>query len=354
MEMTNFRGIMKVAVSVLVVGFMASCASRNKNTTTADKSQVVVGFYNVENLFDTFNDPNTLDDDFTPEGKLAWNTERYKKKLGSLTKVIQTIAPNEGPVVLGLCEIENKIVLVDLCDSLDERGRKYSIVHKDSPDERGIDVAFLYDESVYTLMGSEWIPVILNDPDDPNTRDILHVWGNFGKEEVHFYVNHWPSRGGGQVESEPHRMNAAEKLRQSIDSQLAKNADIRVVCMGDFNDYPSDKSISTVLNAGVDVQSEKALYNMMSAMDQLGLGSYNYRGDWGTLDQFIISTSLLKKGAVSTSIDSAFIVKEEWMLFTKDDKSQVPNKTYAGEKYTGGYSDHLPIGLKLTLGSMTK
>jgi predicted extracellular nuclease len=337
-----------------MLGLMGSCASTGRNTATVDKSQIVVGFYNVENLFDTFNDPNILDDDFTPEGKLAWSTERYKKKLGSLTRVIQMIAPSEGPAVLGLCEIENKSVLVDLCDSLDERGRKYSIVHKDSPDERGIDVAFLYDDNLYTVIGTEWIPVILDDPDDPNTRDILHVWGTIGKEEVHFYVNHWPSRGGGQVESEPHRLNAAEKLRNSIDKELAKNAAIHVICMGDFNDYPSDKSLSSVLNAGVNIQSDKTLYNLMAAMDQAGLGSYNYRGDWGTLDQFIVSTSLLKGGAVSTSIDSAFIVKEDWMLFIKDDKSQVPNKTYAGDKYTGGFSDHLPIGLKLTMAEFKK
>jgi predicted extracellular nuclease len=342
----GFRNILWLSV-VLYLG-LASCATVQKKGSASNSSPWVVGFYNVENLFDTLNDPMTLDDDFTPAGKLAWNSKRYHDKLGALTRVIRTIAPDAGPVVLGLCEIENKSVLVDLCDSLKSGGRNYKIIHKDSPDERGIDVAFLYDEKLFSVKGSEWIPVVLDNPKDPNTRDILHVWGEAGKETIHFYVNHWPSRGGGQAETEVHRMKAAAELRKNIDELMSKDANVRVVCMGDFNDYPTDKSIDSVLRAKTNKGQAGDLINLMAGLDSKGMGSYNYRGDWGTLDQFMVSSSLLSSDGLRTSQDSAFIVREEWMLFTKDDKSQVPSKTYAGEKYTGGYSDHLPVGLVLT------
>jgi predicted extracellular nuclease len=336
-------------MSLLIVAFMDSCASAQKKGATSSQEQVVIGFYNVENLFDTINDPLTLDDDFTPSGKLVWNSDRYHKKLSSLSRVIRAIAPERGPEVLGLCEIENKSVLEDLCDSLKSRGRNYSIVHKDSPDERGIDVAFLYDEKYFSLKGSEWLPVILDDPKDPNTRDILHVWGKADNQVLHFYVNHWPSRGGGQAETEVHRIKAAQELRNSIDKLMAEDANVKVICMGDFNDYPSDKSIQSVLRAKVDTQQPGDLINMMEGLDSKGLGSYNYKGDWGTLDQFMVSASVISAKGIRATLDSSFIVKEEWMLFTKDDKSQVPSKTYAGEKYTGGYSDHLPVGLTLSM-----
>jgi predicted extracellular nuclease len=335
-------------IAIIAVHFITSCASAQKKGTSKSSGELEVGFYNVENLFDTINDPLTLDDDFTPTGKLQWNTTRYNQKLASLTKVIGAIAPESGPAILGLCEIENKSVLVDLCDVLKTKGRRYSIVHKDSPDERGIDVAFLYDEKLFTVKGSEWIPVLLDDPKDPNTRDILHVWGKADNELVHFYVNHWPSRGGGQAETEVHRIKAAEELRKSIDGLMAADASVKIICMGDFNDYPTDKSLNTVLRAVLDTDLPGDMINMMWELDSSGLGSYNYRGDWGTLDQFVVSPSLFTEKSLKADNESVSIIKEEWMLFTKDDKSQVPSKTYAGDKYTGGYSDHLPVVLRLT------
>lgn len=143
-------------------------------------------------------------------------------------------------------------------------------------------------------------------------------------------------------------MKAAGELRKSIDKLIAEDANVKVVCMGDFNDYPTDKSIESVLRARTGSEQPGDLINLMAELDSKNQGSYNYRGDWGTLDQFIVSSSLLSSQGLRTTPDSAFIVREEWMLFTKDDKSQVPSKTYAGEKYTGGYSDHLPVGLILS------
>jgi len=329
---------------IIVIG-LNSCAMRNQENSAGSTGAAVIGFYNVENLFDTINDPNILDEDFTPTGKLKWDMDRYREKLGSLSKVIRIMGANGVPEILGLCEIENRKVLEDLCDSLCVGNKKYSIIHKDSPDERGIDVALLYLPSVFQEESSEWIKVVLDDVADPNTRDILYVKGKLLGEKVHLFVNHWPSRGGGQAESEKNRLNAAGELGKRTDQIFASDKNALVIIMGDFNDYPKDKSLSDVLGVGNTANSQ--LYNMMALADSLGEGSYNYRGDWGTLDQFIISNSLFSGSGLSTSQEDAIIVRKDWMLFKKDDGSVTPNRTYAGDKYTGGISDHLPVTLKI-------
>jgi predicted extracellular nuclease len=331
-----------------------SCASV-KETGGSGSQEVTVAFYNVENLFDTVDDPLKIDEDFTPGGKLQWNAIRYREKLSRISEVLDMM-PGELPVFVGLCEIENKTVLLDLVrePALNASAKKgaYEIIHDDSPDERGIDVAALYDASILKDVRYQYYTIALPDPKDPNTRDILHAQGKMNGETIHFFVNHWPSRSGGQAESEPNRLAVAQLLKTKVDAVLAENANAKIVIMGDFNDHPNDKSVYEVLGAKEELAS--SLYNHMYSIHASGNGSYFYKGEWGALDQMITSRGLMlaTDGNTKTSgwhadSQSAGVVREEKLLFRDKEGIARPSRSYAGDSYKGGYSDHLPVFIKL-------
>lgn len=309
--------------------------------------------YNVENLFDTINDPAKNDEDFLPEGKNNWTAQRYNKKLQHLSDVIA--APNEKnlPAVIGFYEVENKQVLENLAATAKLTNAKYKVVHFDSPDQRGIDVGMMYQPAKLKVLSAK--PLTVELPVDPPypTRDILMVKTLAAKTDtIFFFMNHWPSRRGGEEQSEPSRIKAASVLRSALDSIVSKTPTAKFIIMGDFNDYPVSKSVNETLAADSILQLNKTtgLFNMAYKSEVNNLGTYNYKDDWGMLDQFIVSYSLLnaKKG-LSANPEALKILKENWMLFFKKESTESkPNATYGGPNYYGGYSDHLPIYMELT------
>ena len=302
-------------------------------------------FYNVENLFDIFDDPNTSDDEFTPQGRKKWNVTKYKKKIDDLTKVLTSIG-DEMPVIIGLSEVENADVVVDLLSHKDMRKGNYVIVHEESPDERGIDVAFMHDETRFNYLEHESIRVNFPWDADIKTRDILMVKGEFANHDiVYIFVNHWPSRRDGQLETEPKRTLVAEKVRERIDKIQAEDPTAKIMLMGDFNDYPNNKSVSEVIKAKETKDlKEGEFFNLMFRLEKQGLGSHNYRGEWGMLDQIMISEGFVNSEyGIKIRDNKAKVFNEDWILFRKNNGESIPNKTYGGNKYYGGYSDHLPV-----------
>ena len=308
-----------------------------------------VAFYNVENLFDTADDPAKEDEEWLPSSEKAWSTTRFNKKLSDLAAVLDTLFPTaEGnPHLMGFCEVENAEVVAQLA----ERLGNYEVVHFESPDVRGIDVALAYDPAVFTPTYQEALNVTLPNPERPFTRDILYVKGEArGKTSLHVFVNHWPSRRGGAEESEPKRMLAATTLRAKIDSIQAAEPDANILVMGDFNDYPDNASIVEGMGAQPNRTDDATeLVNLSAAIDARDEGTYNYKGDWGALDQFMVSQSLFDgRNGLQPGQEEAGVYKEDWILYHDTARNEYkPSRTYGGPNYYGGFSDHLPIFLRL-------
>lgn len=341
---------MKIYTLLLVPIFISlSCSAQNQNTSG---NGFGVMFYNLENLYDTINDPNKDDETFLPGADRKWNDEKYKMKLKQLSKVIATGA-DELPVLVGLCEVENSMVVNDLAATLNLSAANYAVVHFDSPDERGIDVALLYNKNVFSPKGKTPIHVTIPADSVDYTRDILYVSGtiniNGKKEDLHIFVNHWPSRSEGEEVSAPKRAAAGQTLKHVIDSLNNKFTDPNIIIMGDFNDTPFDISIQKILLAQEvnTTYTDECLVNTLSDKQKAGEGTYNYKGNWQILDQIIVSESLLDNTSIDANINSARIVKQDWMLFHHDKYGDSPDRTYSGIKYIGGYSDHLPVFIEL-------
>ena len=305
-----------------------------------------VMFYNVENLFDTLDQANVQDEEYTPISRKKWTSARYHEKLEHMASVIEAYDKENLPEILGLCEVENRGVVEDLINKTVLKDNGYKVVHEDSPDNRGIDVALVYEAASFTYKSHKTYRIPLPG-ERPNTRDILHVEGTVPSgQTVHIFVNHWPSRSGGKEKSEPKRMLVASKLREVIDGIQENDAEANIIVMGDLNDHPIDKSVFESLNARHNKKPGKPgeLYNLMYQYHEDGTGTHNYKGEWGVLDHLIVSHSLLnaKKG-LSIATDGAKIHKQEFFLFTKKDGTKIPNRTYGGPNYYGGYSDHLPV-----------
>ena len=292
--------------------------------------------YNVENLFDTKADRSINDQDFTPEGKLNWTNERYKTKLEHLAEAISWTG-SELPILISLEEVENRQVVEDLARTLPLKG--YSIVHHESPDERGIDVALLVRDGYTQVLSEEALSVTIH---GDRTRDVLYVELGLAKGEIlHVLVSHWPSRHGGQENSEPKRMAAANAVRQKVDDILTKDANAQIMIMGDLNDSPSDRSVKEGLGAVCDLSATADLFDLMCIDTPKGHGSYNYQGKWSYLDQMIVSRAFLPK------VKGAKALWDDRLLFEHPRNGKSPDRTYAGDRYKGGYSDHLPVVLEL-------
>jgi len=305
-------------------------------------------FYNVENLFDTIDDPNTTDEEFLPNGKNKWTSDRYQVKLNHIVEAL-TLNLAENPVIIGFSEIENGNVVMDVAKTGRLAKTRYQLAHKESPDTRGIDVALLYDSDRFKPTVITNLAVQLDSVPGFKTRDILYVQGELkGKKRLHIFVNHWPSRREGQKESEHKRRRAAEVARQKIDEILKADPKANIILMGDFNDHPNDLSVEQTLKAKQVTDTKADLVNLLYDDHLAGKGTHNYKGEWGVLDQFIVSSTFYngKKGLKIADKD-AKIVYEEILLFTQKDGSKKPSTTYGGPNYYGGYSDHLPIMLLL-------
>lgn len=313
-----------------------------------------IAFYNVENLFDTKNDTLIFDDDRTPEGKDNWTEERYRHKLANIAKVISEIGAEHtktSPDIIGLSEVENKQVIEDLIAHpiLQEKG--YGIVHYDSPDERGIDVALLYKKTVFlpTSFSSHRL-LLLDDEGFRNyTRDQLVVGGLLDDEQCYFTVNHWPSRSGGEARSKPNRMAAAKLNRRITDSILRLDSSARIISMGDLNDDPIDDSLRKVMRTRGKKQDleEGDLFNPMEKLFKKGVGTLAYRDKWNLFDQFYFTPNLLEKEHGRYHFWKAAVFHPPYLLSKKGQYKGYPFRTYAGGSYTGGYSDHFPVYMYL-------
>jgi endonuclease/exonuclease/phosphatase family metal-dependent hydrolase len=309
-----------------------------------------IAFYNVENLFDTENDPKIRDDEFTPEGEKRWTEDKYQEKLDNLAKVISEMATEktpDGPALIGLAEVENRKVLEDLVKRPAIANRGYQIVHYDSKDFRGIDVAMLYQEKYFTLSDSYSVPVDMVDEKGKKvfTRDILLVSGELDGQELHVLINHWPSRRGGQKAS-AHRRNASAKRNKELtDSLLLQNPKAGVIMMGDLNDDPNNESLTKYLDAKN--TKEKALktesyYNPFYDLFKKGIGTLAYRDSWSLFDQILVSSSLLKEEESQYYFYKAIVFNKPYLLQKSGQYKGYPFRTFDFDNYIGGYSDHLP------------
>lgn len=349
----NYKIISFVAIFIF---FIASCKPLEKSgkSTLSNPKELLVVSYNVENLFDTKDDPsNPGDNEFTPESEKNWTQERYDKKISDLAKVISSI-DIELPDIVGLCEVENRQVIEDLISDTSLSAGNYGIVHEQSPDPRGIDVALIYKKSEFEYVSHEAIKVKLPDNAKYRTRDILHVMGVvLEKDTFHIFVNHWKSRSGGVAETEHKRINAAKILRAEVDKILDKNPAANIIIMGDLNDEPQNTSVSKTLNAtnNRSAKDYKELYNVLYNKDLNNEGSYSYKGNWNMIDNIIISQNLLgNRLGFHVAKNDGEVFMPKWILYyqTKADK-YVPNKTYGGKNYYGGISDHLPVYIIFSL-----
>ncbi len=312
--------------------------SSKKTTNTI----FTVAFYNVENLFDTKDNPDTFDDDFTPDGKKHWNYKRYKNKIKKLTSVISQLGTDRSlypPALVGLVEVENAQVVEDLVRHKNLKKHHYGFVHYDSPDERGIDVALLYNKQLFEYLSSKTFPIFLEDDEGERdyTRDILLVKGNLKGELVHVLVNHWSSRREGAAETEPKRIIAAETVRKIITDIQKENSEAKCIIMGDFNDDPTSKSIKQHLVA-------EDFYNPMeSLLDRNEIGTLTYDKKWNLFDQIIFNKSFLEKSAGKLQFTHAEIYNKDWLKIFKGKLKGSPFRTYIGPWYQGGFSDHFPV-----------
>ncbi|MBK8556613.1 MAG: endonuclease/exonuclease/phosphatase family protein [Lewinellaceae bacterium] len=314
-----------------------------------------IGFYNMENLFDTINNPLTNDEDFLPTGKLLWNSQRYASKEANMAKVISLLATEvspDGVALLGVAEVENRKVLEDLVQQPALADRHYEIVHYDSPDERGIDCGLLYQPKYFQPTYSRPLRVELIDPisrDTDFTRDILYVTGLLDGDPVHIMVGHWPSRRGGEKASAWARAKAALVCREMADSLLQVDKNARIIIMGDLNDDPNNKSLTEVLKAQPEKDDLKAngLYNTMYDNFKNGNGTLAYRDSWNLFDQIIISKALTNKRSDSWQFYKPVVFRQPWMFQTEGAYKGYPLRTFVGESFMNGYSDHLPVYILL-------
>ena len=319
----------------------------------AQKPYKVV-FYNFENLFDTIRNPEIYDEEFTPEGPKRWNSTKYNKKLNNLSRVLFDIAAmdKDYPVVIGCSEIENRNVMEDVASTPKLAPAQYRIVHYDSPDARGVDVAFYYRPDVFKLEGSAPIPFTLESRPDFRTRDIVTMWGTVEGEPFYFMVAHWPSRLGGKEASAYLRERAAEIMRHAADSVRAANPAVKVVVMGDLNDDATDDSIVEGLNAKGKIKEvgKGDMFNPFIGLLKAGYGTLAYRDEWNLFDNIIVSDNLatgstgalrLKQVPRTKFYGSVFRAP---YLFQKEGQFKgYPQRTFVGNNFQGGYSDHFPV-----------
>lgn len=341
------RAVLKLWVLLLLLGSVPSYSQEK------DPYQILtIAFYNLENLFDTEDDPFTFDDDRTPEGKDHWTEEIYRDKLRKMAYAISRIGREQAqkaPVLVGLCELENLKVLEDLVREPALQENNYGIIHYDSPDSRGIDVALLYQPQYFVPTSSVSHELLIYDRKDPKkrvyTRDPLVVSGFLEGEEVHLLVNHWPSRSGGASASSYKREQAALLNRKIIDSLQAMDPYARILVMGDFNDDPISKSIRKILKPETSADSLplKSLYNPMAALHEKGIGSLAYRDSWNLFDQIMLSQPFLEKDFSTYQFYRASIFNENFLVTPDGQYKGYPYRSFGYGGYTGGYSDHFPV-----------
>lgn len=314
----------------------------------AQKMNLTVAFYNLENLFDTLDSPDTDDAEFLP--KNGWTSERYQKKTRQLARVIDTLGAENGPDFLGVCEVENRQVLEDLTTVEILKDDNYSIVHQESGDPRGIDVGFLYRASVFKVLKYQGFRLYMPDTQLVRTRDVLWVLGTVNKKDtIGFFICHWPSRRSGE-RAERYRQYIGNRLKEMSDSLAVVYPSATWILMGDLNDEPTDVSVQQSLGAMANQDSaclKKAYFNAMASIQEKGDGTHAYQQQWHVLDQILIRCPLNEKKYFKIEPGSSAVYRPKWMQSTHVKYFGEPYRTFAGKNYLGGFSDHFPVFVQL-------
>jgi len=311
---------------------------------------LIISFYSVENLFDIYDSKDTNDSEFTPNGSKNYTLLVYKERLENISFVISKIGGSfskKGPDIIGLAEIENRNVIEDIIKHPNLVNQNYSVVHYDSPDNQGLDVALLYKPSKFQFLESKKFKINYIDKNGTkkNTRDILLASGEIKKEKIHFIVNHWPSRRIGKSRNIGFRKKAALTASNIIDSILISSPKDHIMMMGDFNDDPKDESLKQIINAmHPKKQMKGSLVNLFIDIHKKGVGTNTYRGTWNLFDQIIISNSLIgNKRSGNLKVIKVGIYNEPYLFQQIGKYKGYPFRAFAGNAYIGGYSDHFPV-----------
>jgi len=348
----------RIASLFWVCFFVAwSCASQEFSAEQQNRNAIRVCFYNLENFFDYEKNPAKNDGDFTPEGANHWTKTRFENKAKNIAKVFVAMGQWNLPEIIGVCEIENETVINYLLHKTSLSAGKYEYIYYESPDRRGINVSLFYRPDKFRIINS--YPIAIKDSLSPSfkTRDILYIQGVIVadcEDTIHLFVNHWPSRYGGYAVTIDKRNLTAATLRLKIDSLLLINSSARILVMGDFNDFPDDESLTHYLRVLPDTVNYKEgnLINMMFPyLHKNNIGTNKFQQQWGILDQFIVSSGLYYAKSGLRTISTGIIFSPDFLL--DDDSKNMgkkPLRTYAGRKYVGGFSDHLPIYIDLKCG----
>jgi predicted extracellular nuclease len=314
------------------------------NAGRRDENTLRIMFYNVENMFDPAEDSTKADDEYQPDGMRGWSYGRLKNKQINISKVVLAVGGWSPPEIIGLCEIENRRVLYGLTNDTPLKNFKYKIIHYESPDPRGIDVALLYLPEKFKVLYSK--PIAIRFPFDTaaRTRDILFVKGIACKSDtVNIFVNHWPSKFGGAMETIPKRNYVGSVVRHYVDSLLTMNIDSKILIMGDLNETPGEAGVSKALGAKMD-SVNLAPFDVYDLLAGAGTswkkGTIKFHEEWETIDHMIVSRPLLSKTTPHGLLifDAPFLLQDDEAWFGKK-----PFRTYYGGKYIGGFSDHLPV-----------
>lgn len=341
----NTKFFPRLFLMALVLFFTAKLEAQQAKK---DFYTAVIGFYNVENLYDTIDDPVKDDAEFLPAGKNEWTGDRYYQKLGQLSRVISEMGTEfnpDGLAILGMCEVENKSVIQDLVKTEKLKGRNYDVVHYDSPDRRGVDVGLIYQPKYFKVTNSKSYTLTLENNPDFKTRDQLIVSGLLDGEPIHVLVAHWPSRRGGEAKSAPNRIAAGKLGRHIIDSLFELDPNAKIVYMGDLNDDPINESVKKHLGTTKNENDTLGgkLYNPMLPLHKKGIGSLAYRDVWNLFDQTILSPDWMKKDYSSFRFHKAVVFNKPYLCAQEGNFKGYPFRTYSGGVFTGGFSDHFPV-----------
>ena len=344
---------MKKAYIFILFILVSSC----KADPPVKTDTLFVAFWNLENLYDTIDDPNKDDQEFLRDGLKEWTQERLDKKMYNIARVFNSMNDGKIPDVIGIVECENEAVLIKMVEE-HFASKNFKVAYAESPDTRGIDNGFIYDAAKFKFISSNAYEIkkLSSTP----TRLILHViLQTINGEQINFFINHWPSRRDGASESEYKRIETAKVLRREVDRVFDKNSYAKIIIMGDFNDEPVDESILKTLgadpfkcdplNVKIDDIPGKELYNLSYNLFESGFGTLSYREDWNLFDQIIISSGLVTQKGLSYLCDSFSIFNNDLVTTRSGKYKGTPFPTYGGNRYLGGYSDHFSVSAKFVL-----
>ncbi len=341
----------KILICFLLLSFSISCFSKNNKI-------VAIGFYNLENLFDTYHDEGKNDYDFLPGGKFSWDNTKYLSKLKNMAQALSDMgtekAGKNGCALIGLAEVENSRTLDDLLEQQALKNRKYKYIHIEGEDKRGIDCALLYDPKTFKVENAKLLPYtnILEKDSDFFTRGFLTVKGYLEGEPLTLIVCHWPSRASDSS----YRDRAALQVKNIKDSILVETPKMKVIVMGDMNDDPTNASMESVLSAKAEITEVESgdMYNpWYNILVKDNIGTLYYRGSWNLFDQIVLSPNFLDSGNYQDDTLKFWtnqIERKDYLLEADGEYKGAPKRTFVGERWDNGYSDHLPVVVYLTKG----